>query len=84
MIAIKNGHELEAMRQACKITAAARALAGEMVRPGMTTKQIDKAVHDFIVSQAQNRRSWAITAIPEAPASVSTAPLSTVSPAESC
>ena len=51
MIAIKNGQELEAMRQACKITAAARALAGEMVRPGMTTKQIDKAVHDYIVSQ---------------------------------
>ena len=39
------------MRQACKITAAARALAGEMVRPGVTTKEIDKAVHDFIVSQ---------------------------------
>ena len=39
------------MRQACKITAAARALAGEMVRPGVTTRQIDKAVHDFIVSQ---------------------------------
>ena len=51
MIAIKNGHELEAMRQACKITAAARALAGEMVRPGVRTKDIDKAVHDFIVSQ---------------------------------
>ena len=51
MIAIKNGHELEAMRQACKITAAARALAGEMVRPGVSTKQIDKAVRDFIVSQ---------------------------------
>ena len=39
------------MRQACKITAAARALAGEMVRPGVSTKQIDKAVHDYIVSQ---------------------------------
>lgn len=39
------------MRQACKITAAARALAGEMVRPGVTTKQIDKAVHDFIMKQ---------------------------------
>ena len=39
------------MRQACKITAAARALAGEMVRPGITTGEIDKAVHDFIVSQ---------------------------------
>ena len=51
MITIKNGRELESMRQACKITAAARALAGEMVRPGVTTKEIDKAVHDFIVAQ---------------------------------
>lgn len=39
------------MRRACKITAAARALAGEMVRPGITTKEIDIAVHDYIVSQ---------------------------------
>ncbi len=51
MIAIKSGYELECMRQACKITAAARALAGEMVRPGVSTKQIDKAVRDFIQSQ---------------------------------
>ena len=51
MIIVKNGHDLEAMRQACKITAAARALAGEMVRPGVSTKEIDKAVHDFIVAQ---------------------------------
>ena len=51
MIAIKNERELALMRKACKITAAARALAGEMVRPGVSTKQIDKAVHDFIVSQ---------------------------------
>ena len=50
MIIIKNGHEIDAMRQACKITAAARALAGEMVRPGVSTRQIDKAVHDYIVS----------------------------------
>ena len=51
MIAIKNERELSAMRQACKITAAARALAGEMVRPGVSTKTIDKAVYDFIVAQ---------------------------------
>lgn len=51
MISIKNEHELEAMREACKITAAARALAGEMVRPGVSTKAIDQAVHDYIVSQ---------------------------------
>ena len=51
MIIVKNGHDLDAMRQACKITAAARALAGEMVRPGVSTREIDKAVHDFIVAQ---------------------------------
>ena len=51
MISIKTERELEVMRRACKITAAARALAGEMVRPGITTGEIDKAVHDFIVSQ---------------------------------
>ena len=51
MIAIKNDRQLEAMRKACKITAAARALAGEMVKPGVSTHQIDKAVHDYIVSQ---------------------------------
>ena len=51
MITVKNEHELESMRQACKITAAARALAGEMVRPGISTKAIDQAVYDFIVSQ---------------------------------
>ena len=51
MITIKNEHELESMRQACKITAAARALAGKMVEPGVTTKAIDQAVHDYIVAQ---------------------------------
>ena len=51
MITIKSEHELESMRQACKITAAARALAGEMVRPGVSTKAIDQAVYDFIVHQ---------------------------------
>ena len=51
MIAIKNERELSVMRKACEITAAARALAGEMVRPGVTTKAIDRAVRDYIVSQ---------------------------------
>ena len=51
MIAIKSEQELACMRRAGKITAAARALAGEMVRPGVSTKEIDKAVHDFIVAQ---------------------------------
>ena len=51
MITIKNERELELMRQACKITAAARELAGQLVKPGVSTKAIDRAVHDYIVSQ---------------------------------
>ena len=39
------------MRRAGKITAAARALAGEMVKPGVTTQEIDRAVCRFIRSQ---------------------------------
>ena len=51
MITIKNERELESMRQACKITAKARALAGDMVKPGVSTKAIDQAVYDYIVAQ---------------------------------
>ena len=51
MITLKSAHEIEAMRLAGKITAAARALAREMVKPGVTTQQIDKAVHRFITKQ---------------------------------
>ena len=39
------------MRRAGKITAAARALAGEMVKPGVTTQEIDSAVEHFIRKQ---------------------------------
>ena len=48
MITLKSSHEIELMRRAGKITAAARALAGEMVRPGVTTQEINDAVEKFI------------------------------------
>ncbi len=51
MITLKSPHEIELMRRAGKITAAARALAGEMVRPGVTTQKIDSAVEHFIRKQ---------------------------------
>ena len=51
MITLKSAREIELMRRAGKITAAARALAGEMVKPGVTTHEIDKAVYQFIKSQ---------------------------------
>ena len=51
MITLKSSQEIELMRRAGKITAAARALAGEMVKPGVTTQEIDKAVEQFIRKQ---------------------------------
>lgn len=51
MITIKSPREIEAMRLAGKITAAARAYAGELVKPGVTTQEIDRAVHRFIRQQ---------------------------------
>lgn len=47
-IIIKSSREIELMRQAGKITAAARNLARDMVSPGITTGEIDKEVHRFI------------------------------------
>ena len=51
MIILKSPQEIDLMRRAGKITAAARALAGEMVRPGVTTHEIDNEVERFIRKQ---------------------------------
>lgn len=48
-IRIKSQREIELMRQAGKITAGARTVAREAIKAGVTTKQIDKEVHDYIV-----------------------------------
>ncbi|MDR2931836.1 MAG: type I methionyl aminopeptidase [Oscillospiraceae bacterium] len=51
MIALKTKSELELMRVAGRISAQALALGGEMVKPGVTTAQIDHAINKFIKSQ---------------------------------
>lgn len=48
MIHVKSSREIELMRQAGKITAAARSIARDMVAPGVTTQEIDKEVYKFI------------------------------------
>lgn len=48
-IVLKSGRDIDAMRKAGKLTAAARALAGAMVVPGVSTRAIDRAVYEFIV-----------------------------------
>jgi methionyl aminopeptidase len=49
MIVLKNPHQLEKMRDAGRISALALKAAGEAVAPGVTTAEINKAAHDFIV-----------------------------------
>lgn len=51
MITLKNRSELELMMAAGKISAQALAIGGEHVRPGITTAEIDSAIHKFIKSQ---------------------------------
>ena len=48
MITLRSAHEIELMRRAGKITAAARAYAGELVKPGVTTQEINDEVERFI------------------------------------
>ena len=49
MIIIKNSEQLALMKKAGRITAEALLVARDMIRPGITTKEIDKKMHDFIV-----------------------------------
>ena len=47
MIIRKSADELQAMRRAGLVVARARELVREMVRPGVTTLQLDQAVEEF-------------------------------------
>ena len=48
MIKVKSPREIELMRRAGKITAAARTIARDMVMPGAQTREIDREIHSFI------------------------------------
>lgn len=50
MIELKTASQIEKMRVAGRLTRQALELAGSMIKPGVTTGEIDKAVHDFIVA----------------------------------
>ena len=51
MITIKSAKQIEKMRKACKITKEALDLIEKNVKPGISTKQLDKIAFDFIKSQ---------------------------------
>ncbi|MEE1321518.1 MAG: type I methionyl aminopeptidase [Acutalibacteraceae bacterium] len=51
MIVLKTSRELSLMKEACRISAGALKVAGEAVRPGISTWEIDKIAYDYIKSQ---------------------------------
>ena len=49
MIQLKNSSQIELMREAGRITGEALKLAGESIRPGMTTLELDTLIREHIV-----------------------------------
>lgn len=49
MIVLKTQTELETMKKACKISADALNVAEEWIKPDITTKEIDRRIHDYII-----------------------------------
>lgn len=50
MITLRSAKEISDMKAACKLSAEALALAGSLVAPGVTTREIDTKVKKFITS----------------------------------
>ena len=51
MIHLKNAGQIEAMKEAGKISATALKLGGEAVAPGVTTAEIDRIIYNYIKKQ---------------------------------
>lgn len=51
MIVLRTAKEIDMMRKACQISAEALQLAGEAVRPGITTYEIDQIAYRYIKKQ---------------------------------
>lgn len=50
MINIKSEREIELMRKTCKLAANTLKMVGQKVRVGMSTEEINKIVHDYIIA----------------------------------
>ena len=48
MIPIKNAREIEKMRQACRTASDILDRVSDLIRPGITTREVDKAAADFM------------------------------------
>ena len=50
MIIIKNKSQIERIKESCKITAMALEFTGEQIKSGISTKKLDLAIENFILS----------------------------------
>ena len=51
MIVLKTTRELSLMKEACRISAGALRVAGEAVKPGVSTAESDRIAYEYIISQ---------------------------------
>ena len=51
MIQVKSAKEIAIMKKASEIAAEALIVAGNAIKPGMSTWELDKIIHDFIISK---------------------------------
>ncbi|HHT69248.1 MAG TPA: type I methionyl aminopeptidase [Firmicutes bacterium] len=51
MIVLKSADEIQLMREAGRVVAQAHALVRELIRPGLTTLDLDRAVDEFLLKQ---------------------------------
>lgn len=49
MIVLKSQKDIEKMRPACVLSAEVLQLAGELIKPGISTKELDNLLHKYIV-----------------------------------
>ena len=66
MVVLKTRRELALMRDACRISAEALQIAGEAVKPGVTTAEIDRIAYSYI--RGRRPISCIFTASPPPPA----------------
>ena len=52
MIPIKNAREIEKMRQACRTASDVLDRVSDLIRPGITTKEVDQAAAEFKIGRA--------------------------------
>ena len=73
MIQFKSPREIEKMRKAGRIVAEVLDLISENIKPGVTTKTLDKLAAEYFKSElAHDRPSWVIRAFRRTSASLST------------